>query len=774
MKLDFLFFLLPFMLISCTPNHSVMPTNCEANSTKEASRIQILNLADQNISLLPNKTSSERFDPSLMIAKRFKNLNLNAKQSEFQNAFWAFDSYRYSEKNPFYSSNFHKISKEWFEQNRQNANQSAFLSLSRLAITTTNTAMRNFPTSMPLFYNPQKPGEGYPFDYLQESTLSIGFVLFVSHLSADGAWALVFDDDVWGWVKVDDIRFITKNEALAYKNSKFLSILEDKTPVYNKKGWFLFYARIGTLLPYKNEDLVNYYGEIYSKNGKEKFKIPKSKASKYPLELNDKNLRQMIASLLGEPYGWGGKDNLRDCSLLTKDLLGSFGLWLPRNSKSQALIGERIELDGLSNDEKKAVIKEKAIAYRTLFFLPGHIMLYVGIKNGEPLALHDIWGLKTKNNGRAVIGGIAITTLDIGKDLDFVESDKLLLSRIKSMSILGEEEMIRHNFISPENTLINVKNPTKMPSQKHDFPNQKPNLNPALPSQNQNLPSQNSNLKQNLPSQNALPNTQNSLPNSSYQKTNLPSQNSNSNPALPSQNPNLKPLSPSSQNDTNITKQNETLIITSEKMNKASKNNKTDKNVTFGNENEISQLEQEILNDNDPCQNTSENEIYTPFLPLGSELKDTGRCRNYETLGKIYGKNETEVEKNLVNVVWLRDFGAKILKFNNKNGAATALQDVSDELNELAKKDHHILKFLRDSGTFFWRKVAGTDRLSMHSYGAAIDINVANSSYWQWHKKYFNNLPKDVVDIFEKHKFIWGGRWEHFDTMHFEYRPEIF
>ena len=31
----------------------------------------------------------------------------------------------------------------------------------------------------------------------------------------------------------------------------------------------------------------------------------------------------------------------------------------------------------------------------------------------------------------------------------------------------------------------------------------------------------------------------------------------------------------------------------------------------------------------------------------------------------------------------------------------------------------------------------------------------------------------DIVRIFEKHGFIWGGRWYHYDTMHFEYRPEM-
>ncbi|NUM57423.1 MAG: M15 family metallopeptidase, partial [Bdellovibrionaceae bacterium] len=27
---------------------------------------------------------------------------------------------------------------------------------------------------------------------------------------------------------------------------------------------------------------------------------------------------------------------------------------------------------------------------------------------------------------------------------------------------------------------------------------------------------------------------------------------------------------------------------------------------------------------------------------------------------------------------------------------------------------------------------------------------------------------------FESEGFIWGGKWNHYDTMHFEYRPELF
>ena len=34
-------------------------------------------------------------------------------------------------------------------------------------------------------------------------------------------------------------------------------------------------------------------------------------------------------------------------------------------------------------------------------------------------------------------------------------------------------------------------------------------------------------------------------------------------------------------------------------------------------------------------------------------------------------------------------------------------------------------------------------------------------------------MQDHVVEVFEKHGFIWGGKWYHYDTMHFEYRPEI-
>ncbi|MDR3247464.1 MAG: M15 family metallopeptidase [Treponema sp.] len=31
-----------------------------------------------------------------------------------------------------------------------------------------------------------------------------------------------------------------------------------------------------------------------------------------------------------------------------------------------------------------------------------------------------------------------------------------------------------------------------------------------------------------------------------------------------------------------------------------------------------------------------------------------------------------------------------------------------------------------------------------------------------------------MIKAFESYGFVWGGKWMFYDTMHFEYRPEIF
>ena len=155
-------------------------------------------------------------------------------------------------------------------------------------------------------------------------------------------------------------------------------------------------------------------------------------------------------------------------------------------------------------------------------------------------------------------------------------------------------------------------------------------------------------------------------------------------------------------------------------------------------------------------------------------LHDVGRSRSEELFKKLYGSSQSAVQKQLVPVSW---FGQKVM-FSSSNGAAEQLKKVAQELAQHPE----LRKYLKSAGTFYWRNVRGANRLSAHSYGMAIDIGVDYSDYWLWKNSgagelkkitYHNRMPMELVEIFEKYGFVWGGRWYHFDTMHFEYRPEL-
>jgi hypothetical protein len=158
---------------------------------------------------------------------------------------------------------------------------------------------------------------------------------------------------------------------------------------------------------------------------------------------------------------------------------------------------------------------------------------------------------------------------------------------------------------------------------------------------------------------------------------------------------------------------------------------------------------------------------------------DPGRARNAAFFDKVYGNCRAgEVEKNLGTVTWLPKKTKQRLPFSKVNGAARALEAVSAELDALPASFDVFL--FPSAGTFNCRVIAGTTRVSAHGQGIAIDIALKRSHYWRNDAPgkngalaYKNEIPMDIVRIFEKHGFIWGGRWYHYDTMHFEYRPEL-
>ncbi len=158
---------------------------------------------------------------------------------------------------------------------------------------------------------------------------------------------------------------------------------------------------------------------------------------------------------------------------------------------------------------------------------------------------------------------------------------------------------------------------------------------------------------------------------------------------------------------------------------------------------------------------------------------DPGRARNAAFFKKVYGDCAAGgVTPALVDVIWLPKKAGQVLKVTSVNGVAKRLAAISAELDELPADFDGFL--WPAAGTYNCRDIAGTKTPSAHGYGIAIDIAVQHASYWRWSgakgdaaPAYRNEVPMEIVRVFEEHGFIWGGKWSHFDTMHFEYRPEL-
>jgi hypothetical protein len=154
--------------------------------------------------------------------------------------------------------------------------------------------------------------------------------------------------------------------------------------------------------------------------------------------------------------------------------------------------------------------------------------------------------------------------------------------------------------------------------------------------------------------------------------------------------------------------------------------------------------------------------------PVEEENDDPGRVRVEAIFAATYGPKPEAAQVRV-------SFLGMTVRVHEK--IAPALARVATRLKD-ARSNPSLAPFLRRlSGGFAARKIAGTDRKSAHAFGIAVDLDKSMSDYWRWQKatplRWRNRIPQAIVDAFEAEGFIWGGRWWHYDTMHFEYRPEL-
>ena len=158
----------------------------------------------------------------------------------------------------------------------------------------------------------------------------------------------------------------------------------------------------------------------------------------------------------------------------------------------------------------------------------------------------------------------------------------------------------------------------------------------------------------------------------------------------------------------------------------------------------------------------------------------------YSFFNSLYGgSTQKDIEQNIVTVKFLN------YKINVNKIIVQPLKRVETQIIKLHKSNKEIEHFIKTLESIFgynWRLIADTNRKSNHSWGTAIDILPINwrkkKVYWAWERSANKNWfmvpkssrwcpPDSIIAIFENEGFIWGGKWDLWDNMHFEYRPEL-
>ena len=326
-----------------------------------------------------------------------------------------------------------------------NADMARFPSLRQNGITVRESSFRLAPTELPRFSNPGAPGQGYPFDMIQQSSLPVGFPLVIMHISLDRAWYYAESALASGWIAAKDTAIVDSDFMETWLGLPLAAIVQDNIALCDESGLHLSQAKIGCLLPYAWQDdlSVGLLAPVRNSNGFAEIgraRVSKREAEPFPLALTPGNMAALGNQMMGQSYGWGGLYQDRDCSAMTRDLFTPFGLWLPRNSAAQANAGEIVNLADFGADKKERQILSLGVPFLSLLWLRGHIGLYVGEHQGQAAFFHNIWGIRIIDDGREarhILGRAVVTSTRPGKELRGVEKERLLLNRMEKLTILG-------------------------------------------------------------------------------------------------------------------------------------------------------------------------------------------------------------------------------------------------------------------------------------------------------------------------------------------------
>ncbi|MDE2028047.1 MAG: SH3 domain-containing protein [Candidatus Omnitrophica bacterium] len=325
----------------------------------------------------------------------------------------------------YYTASGVKADADFMDRVRRNMNLSGVVmgQAPRYGLVVHFAAQRSLPTREGLY---EEKGD-VDFDQLQNSALDVGTPVAVVHTSADGLWYYVMSGLSDGWVEAKNIALGDVNQVKEYAgDNDFVVVIKPKADIFLNESMTSFYdyVRMGTRLPLSGVDdgRVTVNVPVMDTDGSLAVKQAYMNAEDVNtgfLPFTARNIYKQALMMLNQPYGWGDMYGEQDCSRFVEMVFATVGLKLPRDSKDQMQAGHDIvDLEDQDEDAKMAALAKVPFA-DTLLGMKGHIMLYLGMVDGKPYAIHDTTGYMKRVDGREVkyaVDRVIISDLSLGAD----------------------------------------------------------------------------------------------------------------------------------------------------------------------------------------------------------------------------------------------------------------------------------------------------------------------------------------------------------------------
>lgn len=288
------------------------------------------------------------------------------------------------------------------------------------------TTMRSYP-SWDYFYEKSNPD----FDKNLRSDLLPYKPVAVLHESVDGQWLYILFGTCGGWVEKENVAYcqtredwerrMTPEDFLVVTAKEIRTDTDINCPRVSDK-----FLPMGTVLPLANGVKTirgrTAYGcytikvPARDKNGMiydEYMFLPYSQdVSCGYLPMTYENAMLQAFKYHGSIYGMGGAFNSVDCSGYVRNIFLCFGIELPRAAVLQSQLNsvDITDISDMNSPQKTKLLSEENGI--TLIYMKGHIMLYLGVVNGETYAISSIYGVGSKNSGVELVASVAISDMD--------------------------------------------------------------------------------------------------------------------------------------------------------------------------------------------------------------------------------------------------------------------------------------------------------------------------------------------------------------------------